>query len=107
MKQTSCHHCGTTDPITSGECRGCGCSLVLGTEPPREEIVRSSAGMGGITERWEYAAAVDRYKETGSIEAHEAMLAAYARLNAAVSEEMPPNVSSSAATPGKRSTDVR
>jgi hypothetical protein len=33
---------------------------------------------------------VDRYKETGSIEAHEAMLAAYARLNAAVSEEMPP-----------------
>ena len=41
-------------------------------EPPREETLCSSVWMGGITERAEYAAAVDRYKETGSAEAHEA-----------------------------------
>lgn len=65
------------------------------------KALRSSNWMGGITERWEYAAAVDRYKETGTVEAHEAMLAAYARLNAAVSEEMPPIDRTHAQNPAK------
>jgi hypothetical protein len=102
-----CDECEYYGWIGETKCPECGYNLALLTGAKREEIVRSSAGMGGITERWEYAAAVDRYKETGTVEAHEAMLAAYARLNAAVSEEMPPIVSSSAATPGERSTDVR